>query len=166
MKEMNIVIDASVLLKAYFRDESGHSAAQELIKYYARGECNFIAPSLITYEIINACVVAHKKGRIDLDLVKEVLHEMLLLEIRREEVEHLAHRIFDISRRYNRSAYDASYIALAEEQNCDLITGDEKLYNAVSKQLKWVKLLVTFKSVYMGQFTRPDTIVVISKTAF
>ena len=36
----------------------------------------------------------------------------------------------------------ASYIALAEAQNCDLITGDKKLYNAVSKQLKWVKLLV------------------------
>jgi len=26
--------------------------------------------------------------------------------------------------------------------------------------------LVTFKSVYMDQFSRPDTIVVISKTAF
>ena len=90
---MNIVIDASVLLKAYFKDESGHSAAQELIKSYAKGECNFIAPSLITYEIINACVVAHRKGRIALDLVKEAL--------------------------------------------------DEKLYNAVSKQLKWVKLLVS-----------------------
>jgi predicted nucleic acid-binding protein len=138
---MNIVIDASVLLKAYFKDESGHSAAQELIKSYARGECNFIAPSLITYEIINACIVAHRKGRIALDLVKEVLDEMLLLEIRREEVEHLTDRIFEISHRYNRSAYDASYIALAEAQNCDLITGDKKLCNAVSKQLKWVKLL-------------------------
>lgn len=141
MKEIKIVIDASALLKAYFKDESGHSAAQELIKSYARGECNLIAPSLITYEIINACVVAHRKGRIALDLVKETLEEMLSLEIRREEVEHLARRIFDISCRYNRSAYDASYIALAEAQNCNLITGDEKLYNAVSKHLGWVKLL-------------------------
>jgi len=141
LKGIKIVIDASALLKAYFKDESGHSAAQELIKSYARGECSFIAPSLITYEIVNACVVAHRKGRIALGLVRETLEEMLLLEIRREEVEHLAPRILDISCRYNRSAYDASYIALAEAQNCDLITGDEKLYNAVSKQLKWVKLL-------------------------
>lgn len=141
MKEMIIVIDASVLLKAYFRDESGHFAAQELIKSYARGEYDFMAPSLITYEIVNACVVAYRTGRIALDLAKEVLDEMLLLEIRREEVGHLSSRIFDISRRYKRTAYDASYIALAEAQNCDLITGDKKLYNAVSKQLGWVRLL-------------------------
>lgn len=141
MKEVIIVIDASVLLKAYFQDESGHFAAQALIKSYARGECDFIAPSLITYEMINACVVAHRKGRIPLDVAKEVLDEMLLLEIRTEEVGHFSSRIFDISRRYKRSAYDASYIALAEAQNCDLITGDKKLYNAVSKQLEWVRLL-------------------------
>ncbi|MEW6328020.1 MAG: type II toxin-antitoxin system VapC family toxin [Thermodesulfobacteriota bacterium] len=141
MKQIKIVIDASALLKAYFKDESGHSAAQELIRSYARGECNFIAPSLITYEIINACLVAHRKGRIALELAKEALEEMLLLEIRREGVEQLAPRIFDISCRYKRSAYDASYIALAEAHNCDLITGDERLYNAVSKHLKWVKLL-------------------------
>jgi len=141
LNEAIIVIDASVLLKAYFQDESGHVAAQALIRSYARGECDFIAPSLITYEMINACLVAHRKGRIPLDVAKGLLEEMLLLEIRTEEVRHLSSRIFDIARRYKRSAYDASYIALAEAQKCNLITGDRRLYNAVSRQLGWVKLL-------------------------
>ena len=59
---IRVAIDASVLLKAYFRDERGHEAAQELIKLYARGDYDFMAPSLIAYEIMNACSIATGKG--------------------------------------------------------------------------------------------------------
>jgi len=34
--------------------------------------------------------------------------------------------------------YDAAYLALAERLNTQLITGDRRLYNAVSPQLSWV----------------------------
>ena len=136
-----IVVDASVLLKAYFRDERGHDAAQELVKFYARGDYHFIAPTLITYEIINACSIAHRKGRISFNLAKEILTEMLSLEIKKEDVEPLKERILDISCQYNRSAYDASYVALAEAENCNFITGDEKLYRSVSKNFPFVKIL-------------------------
>ena len=136
-----VVVDASVLLKAYFRDEHGHDAAQELVKFYARGDYNFIAPSLITYELMNACSIAHRKGRINLDLAKEILEEMLSLEIKKEDVEPLRERILDISSQYNRSAYDASYIALAEAEKCNFITADEKLYRTVSKHFPFIKVL-------------------------
>ena len=141
MKEMDIVIDASVLLKAYFKDELGHEAAQELMKSYASGECNFLAPSLITYEIINACIVANRRGRIELELVRELLDEMLSLDIAKKDVGHLSERIWEFSMRYGVSAYDGSYLALAEEQKCELMTGDKRLHNAVSKDLKWIVLI-------------------------
>ncbi len=57
---MKSVIDSGALLKAYFYDEEGHREAQTLIKDYAMGNVIFYAPALITYEIINACIVATK----------------------------------------------------------------------------------------------------------
>lgn len=44
---------------------------------------------------------------------------------------------------YNISIYDATFIALAQEFNCDFITADEKLGNKV-KNLKFVKLLKNY----------------------
>lgn len=136
-----IVIDASILLKAYFRDERGHDAAQDLMKLYARGDYDLLAPSLITYEIMNACSVAHRKGRMRLDLAREILNEMLSLEILKKDVDPLGKRIFEISCKFSQSAYDASYVALAEAERCDFITGDEKLYRGISKDFPFLKLL-------------------------
>jgi predicted nucleic acid-binding protein len=136
-----IVIDASVLLKAYFRDEQGHVEAQELVKIYARGDYSFIAPSLITYEIKNACSIAHRKGRIQLDLARQVMGEMTSLEIQKMDVINLKERIFEIACQFNLSAYDASYIALAEAQKCPFITGDARLFRKASDQFPFIKLL-------------------------
>ena len=66
---MIIVIDSGVLLKAYFPDEEGHTEAQGLIRDYAMGDTIFYAPALITYEIINACLVA---SRIDFQKKKRL----------------------------------------------------------------------------------------------
>jgi predicted nucleic acid-binding protein len=151
---IRVAIDASVLLKAYFRDERGHEAAQELIKLYARGDYDFMAPSLIAYEIMNACSIAHRKGRIGLDLVREILNEMFSLEILKKDVAPLRERIFEISCHFSRSAYDASYVALAEVEQCDFVTGDEKLCRAISKDFPFLKLVQLPRSIFpLSPFT-------------
>lgn len=43
-----------------------------------------------------------------------------------------------IARRFERSAYGAAYLALAESQQMQLITADRRLYKAVHGQLAWV----------------------------
>jgi len=42
---------------------------------------------------------------------------------------------------YNRSVYDASYLALAGDEGIPLITSDQGIYNAVQKDIQWVKWL-------------------------
>ncbi|MCX8103722.1 MAG: type II toxin-antitoxin system VapC family toxin [Candidatus Bipolaricaulota bacterium] len=42
----------------------------------------------------------------------------------------LAHKI---------TAYDSAYLALAEQEKCDLWTGDVAFYRVVSKRLRWVR---------------------------
>ena len=125
-----IVIDASVLLKAYFRDERGHDSAQDLMKIYARGDYDFMAPSLITYELVNACSVAHRKGRMRLDLAREILNEMFSLEIIKKDVDPLRERILEISCQYRQSAYDASYVVLARSLGVLLVTEDTQILRA------------------------------------
>jgi predicted nucleic acid-binding protein len=49
--------------------------------------------------------------------------------------------------RFDRSAYDAAYLALAELTERPLITGDRRLYNAVNEHLDWVEWLADYPRV-------------------
>lgn len=46
----------------------------------------------------------------------------------------------EVSDKYTISAYDASYVVLAERLNCDFITADVKLFRKIT-DLKFVRLL-------------------------
>ena len=50
-------------------------------------------------------------------------------------------QMLHLARRYNRSAYDVAYLALAEATGQPLITGDRRLYQAVRNELGWVRWL-------------------------
>lgn len=136
---MTIVIDSGVLLKAYFPDEDGHTEAQNIISDYARGNIIFHAPALITYEIINACLVASRMARFPKKVAKEIMSEILQIEIIKEDIDHLKDMIFDIAEKYCRSAYDAAYIAVAESRQLHLITGDKKLFNSLKNHFTFIK---------------------------
>lgn len=136
---MTIVIDSGVLLNAYFPDEEGHREAQGLIADYARGDATFCAPALITYEIINACLVASRMARFPKEKAKELMTEMLGIEIIKEDIEPLKDRIFDISAKHRISAYDGAYIAIAELKHIPFLTADKKLFNTLKNHFSFVK---------------------------
>ena len=49
-------------------------------------------------------------------------------------------RALQIARIFRRpSSYDAHYVALAEREGCECWTADERLWNAVSRDLPWVR---------------------------
>jgi predicted nucleic acid-binding protein len=136
---MNIVIDSSILLKAYFFDEEGHRKAQDLIGDYARGKVTFYAPSLIVYEIINACLVASRVARFSEEKARDLISEMLGIEIIKEDVAPLRERIFHIATRHRISAYDGSYVALAEARGMSFLTADKRLFNGLKNHFRFIK---------------------------
>ncbi len=144
---MSIVVDSGVLLKAYFSDEEGHAEAQSLISDYARGVIIFYAPALITYEIINACLVASRMARFPEGKAKELMDEMLEIEIIKEDIEPLKDRIFDISVRFSRSAYDGAYIAVAESRHLPFLTADKKLFNGLKDHFTFVKWIGDYPEI-------------------
>ena len=131
-----MVIDASVVLRGFFPDEEGHTEAQAIIRAYAQGEMELLAPTLLPYEVTNAILQAVKRNRISLDKGLEILAAFQGLGIPTMEVPW--QRSLELAHTYGRSAYDGAYLALAEETGGGLVTGDRRLYNAVKDHLSWV----------------------------
>jgi predicted nucleic acid-binding protein len=136
-----VVADASVVLKWYLPDEDQGQAALDLLSLYLSDDLEIIVPSLLEYEIINALVVAQKRGRIKEGVIISAIEGFLNLGIKTVRTAGLYPRILHFCRVYSRSAYDASYLALAEAEQIHFITADETLYNAIRKDFTWVKSL-------------------------
>jgi len=135
------VLDASVVLKWYLSDEDHGQAALELLKRYLADDLEIIVPSLLEYELINGLIVAQKRGRLREEIILSAIEGFTKLGITTGGLSGLHSRVVYFCRAFNRSAYDASYLTLAEAEQIPLITADETLYKAVQKDLAWVKWL-------------------------
>ena len=131
-----MIVDASVILMAFFPDETGQTQALSLVRAYALGTFELRGPTLLSYEVTNAVLQAIRRQRITLEIAEDILTAFEDLAIPLEGV--APHQALAMAHRYDRSAYDAAYLALAESLNMEFITGDQRLYNAVSQQLPWV----------------------------
>lgn len=130
-----MIVDASVLLSAFFPDEA-QAQAQAVLRQHAAGRERLKAPALIVYEVTNAVWQAERRGRISGTQAEEILQAALGLDI--ELLPLNWGESLPLARRFGRSAYDAAYLALAERLGESMITADERLYNAVHSKLKWV----------------------------
>ena len=136
-----IVIDASVVLKWYLVDEEYSQKALGLLDKYISTKLGILAPSLLKYEVINGLIIAKKRGGIQENKILTALDGFISLEIKLINISLFYPKVLHYCKLFYRSAYDASYLALADEKNTPLVTADKSLYNAVKKDLKWVKWL-------------------------
>lgn len=139
MKRM--VIDASVVLKWYLTDKKFGIKAINLLDEYISNELDILAPSLLEYEVMNGLIIAQKRGRIKEDKILSAIEGFKNLGIRLKSLSYLYPQVIHFCKIYNRSVYDASYMALALDEGISLITADEGLFNAIKKELEWVKWL-------------------------
>jgi predicted nucleic acid-binding protein len=133
------VVDASVILKWYIPDEAHEEQALALLQQCTTRELEILAPSLLTYELMNGLVIACRRVRLDQNTISLSFSGFMSLGIRFYEVSFFADKVLHYCRLYGRSVYDSSYLALAEQEGVDLITADERLFNSVQKDLPWVR---------------------------
>jgi predicted nucleic acid-binding protein len=130
-----MIVDASVLLHAFLPDEVQPNALA-LVREHVSGRLQLKAPALLPYELSNAVWQAERRGRINLDQVERVIKSFANLEI--DLIPQGWGEMLPLARQFGLNAYDAAYLALAQQLGEAFITGDLRLYHAVHPRLEWV----------------------------
>jgi predicted nucleic acid-binding protein len=125
-----IVVDASVAVK-WFIPEAASPKAVRLRDAHIEGSLTLMAPALLVYEVANA--LSSNPG-LSVDETKEDLEALLMLDIDLiQPTGEYVSSIAEDARRHQASAYDSSYLALAEATSSTLITADVKLHDKARK---------------------------------
>jgi len=118
-----IVVDASVLAPALADDGDDGDRARERL----RGE-ELAAPELIDLEVLSTLRRAARARRLDESRSLQALTDLAAIPLRRVPHLPLLARVWEL--RDNLSAYDASYVALAEALDTVLVTADGRIERA------------------------------------
>jgi predicted nucleic acid-binding protein len=118
-----IVTDAGVLVAVFVDDGIWGDTARARL----RGE-ELAAPELVDLEVISALRGLLRVGKVDERRAREALADLRDLSLRRASHRELMTRCWDL--RDNLTAYDASYVALAELLGATLVTADARISRA------------------------------------
>ncbi len=138
-----MIVDASVLLHAFLPDELQPNALA-VVREHASGRLHLKAPALLPYELSNAVWQAERRGRITRSQADRIIQSFGNLDI--EIIPQPWGEMLPLARQFDRSVYDAAYLSLAERLGEPLITGDERLYNAVKGKLDFVLYIADFQA--------------------
>jgi len=135
----SIVPDTSVVLKWFLHEgETGREQALVLRHAYLEGHAQLLAPDLLLYEAAN--VLCYKPDW-DASRVTQAIHTLLALKLQVIPVSlPLLQRAVELAYQYNLAVYDASFVALAEENQAIFITADQKAVRGL-KELPHVRSL-------------------------
>ena len=114
-----IVADASAAVLGLLHDgDARRSLATETV----------VVPHLIDSEIAHTLRAQVRRRLVAVDLARAALDRWTRLGIRRFGVVGLLARVWEL--RDNLTAYDATYVVLAEAFDCELLTADARLAGA------------------------------------
>jgi predicted nucleic acid-binding protein len=138
---IQVVVDSGITLKLVLKEDDSHKATA-LWMQWAESGVTPIAPTIWRYETTSVLRNKTHRGIVSVDDEERMLTTLLGLTIQFFYPQHLHKRAWALARRFNRpAAYDAHYLALAEFEGCPFWTADERLFNAVRRELDWVHWL-------------------------
>src|SRR5215472_2449121 len=134
-----VVVDAS-LVAMWVLAEPRSAQATSLAREWDRAGIQPIAPRFMLAEVTNAIYRRALRGQIPFTEAETALDAVLDLGVGVDEEPDLHREALRLARRLQRpTSYDAHYLALGERRGCEVWTGDERLYNAVSGQIPWLR---------------------------
>ncbi len=139
-----IVIDASVVLKWYLSDKEHGEKALDILDGHASDRLSLHAPALLEFEVANGLAITKRRARVGNDDALKAMDGFTEIGIGLCPLSPLFPKVLDYSDRYNISAYDAAYVALADDLKTNVVTADKRLFNSTRK-LKFVKWIGEFR---------------------
>ncbi len=139
------VIDASVAAK-WVLPAGGETLSQEaleLLKRYGAGDVRFVVPDLFWAEAANVLWKAVRQGRVTLAAAETGLRAMRERNFPTVSSHTVLLEAFAIATAFERTVYDALYVALAVTSKSQMVTADERLANVLAAHLpvKWLGAL-------------------------
>lgn len=135
-----ICVDANVVVEVL--SATSPSSFGDLCDEWLRRRSVMTAPRLIRYELVNVINKSRRAKVISEATALDLMDAMLKLPIVLHDSKSMHTRALALAARFDLPAtYDAHYLALAEELDCELWTADKRLARAVQPELAWVNLL-------------------------
>jgi predicted nucleic acid-binding protein len=136
------VIDASVAVKWVLpaKHETLSAEAFQLLNAYVAGEVRFIVPDLFWAEFANVLWKASRQRRLSVRDSEAFLRSATERAFPTFPTLTLLEDAFAIATAFDRTVYDALYVALAVRFKSQLITADEALANTLAAHMpvKWL----------------------------
>jgi predicted nucleic acid-binding protein len=129
-------VDASIAVK-WFLDEVHAEAARHALS----DEYELLAPDLIWAEVASAFWKRRRRVELSADTVHTLLEYFRRAPVQTARLSALVTPAFELAARYDRTIYDAMYLALAAMEECPLVTGDRKLYDGLKSKEAAITLL-------------------------
>lgn len=125
---MSLVLDGSVAAAWVLPDEDTSAADAILHRIAADGA---VAPSLIWHELRNILLMAARRGRLSQEEIVPSLLRLRRLPIETVDVSASGDAaLIGLASTYGLTAYDAAYLALADDRGLPLATSDKALRRA------------------------------------
>ena len=141
-----IVVDASVVLKWYFSDEEHGDRALAILEGHASDRLSLHAPALLEFEVANGLAIAKRRARVGDDAALKAMDGFTDLGIGLYALSPLFPKVLDYCDKHNISAYDAAYVALADDLKTSVVTADKRLFNS-TRDLGFVRWIGEFRTL-------------------
>jgi predicted nucleic acid-binding protein len=138
---VSVVVDANLIVALILPLPYSGTARGKMAEWKIAGE-TILAPVLWEYELVSALRRAIVYKLLKFEQIAEILHQVMLLNVQSAPPsENLHQRALDWADQLGQTrAYDAQYLALAEQTGSELWTGDKRLVNgAASLGVNWVR---------------------------
>ena len=124
---MSLVLDASLTLSWFFKDERTPGADAVLTEVTEKGA---VVPALWGLEVANALQMALRRKRIDASFRDGALTQLSRLSISADTDADVWTVIMQLADRFQLTLYDAAYLELAGRRRLPLATLDRELRDA------------------------------------
>jgi predicted nucleic acid-binding protein len=139
---MKYVLDASVALK-WVLPEAGSERAISLGHDFKNGIHELVAPDSLPLEVAHALTRAERRGIIQPPDGMQRFRSISSMLPQLHSCLKLLPRAFEISSQMKIGLYDCLYVALAEREQCTLVTADMRLERALGTHFPQIVLLTS-----------------------
>lgn len=140
---MKYVMDSSVMVK-WVLAEPDSDKALRLRDDLRNSVHELLSPDIFTVEASHALTRAERQTRIAVGQARTLLLDILTTPPHVFPFQPFLLRAIDVSSAMRIGVYDCIYVALAEQENCELVTADTTLVRALQPTFAFIRTLSSF----------------------